>query len=68
MPLNKVILYLKRLYRDYTKKHLLLKRGVNQGLLPETLSIGPNMPLGSAKLILNIYKFIDAVINGEKNK
>ena len=51
---------------DYTKKHLLLRRGVNQGMLPETLSIGPNMPLGSANLVLNIYKFIDAVINREK--
>ena len=51
---------------DYKKKEVLLKRGTSQGILPPILSIGPNKPQGNDKLILNTYKFIDSLIDGDK--
>ncbi len=51
---------------DYKKKEVLIKRGTSQGTLPPILSIGPNKPQGNDKLILNTYKFIDSLIDGEK--
>ena len=48
------------------KKQVLIKRGTSQGTLPPILSIGPNKPQGNDKLILNTYKFIDSLIDGEK--
>ena len=50
---------------DYKTKEVLLKRGTASGILPETLSIGPDKPRANNKLISNTYKFIDSLINKE---
>ena len=50
---------------DYKSKEVLLKRGTASGMLPETLSIGPDKPRANNKLISNTYKFIDSLINKE---
>ena len=52
---------------DYTKKEIFLKRGNAKGKLPQFLSIGPNKPLDNPKLIFNIYKFVDSLLN-KQNK
>ena len=51
---------------DYKKNEILLKRGVASGKLPSILSIGPEKPRGSDKLVSNTYKFIDSLIKKEK--
>jgi len=51
---------------DYKKKHVILRRGTSQGILPHILSIGPDKPTANTKLISNTYKFIESLIDGEK--
>ena len=46
---------------------ILLKRGTGSGILPETLSIGPEKPRLNEKLILNTYNYIDSVLDNENN-
>ena len=51
---------------DYVKKEIFLKRGNTRGKLPPILSVGPKKPQDSDNLILNIYRFIDSLLNKEK--
>ena len=52
---------------DYKTNEILLKRGTGSGILPETLSIGPEKPRLNEKLILNTYNYIDSVLDNENN-
>jgi len=51
---------------DYTEKEVFIKRGNAKGKLPQLLSIGPNKPQDNPRLIANIYKFVDSLINQQK--
>ena len=50
---------------DHDSKILKIKRGIKQGYLPDTLSIGPSTPYDASKLELTTYKFIDSLLEEE---
>src|SRR6056300_1058640 len=52
---------------DYKKNEILLKRGTGSGILPETLSIGPEKPRLNEKLSINTYNYIDNVLENKNS-